>query len=110
MNPAYVNKPFSYRLAIGSSLGLIASWLSYLAYLNTTTITKQSVYMGPITFYAALLLAISGLSVTMLMCSVGHLLHIHHPQARRATIWGLSALVVAAAIFAITRPMVNGAI
>jgi hypothetical protein len=110
MNPASVKKPFSYRLAIGSSLGLIASWLSYLAYLSTTTITKQSVYMGPITFYAALLLAVSGLSATALTFSVGHLLYINHPKVKRASIWGLSALSVAAAIFAITRPMVNGAI
>jgi hypothetical protein len=110
MNPASVKKPFSYRLAIGSSLGLIASWLSYLAYLSTTTITKQSVHMGPITFYAALLLAASGLAAVLLTCSVGYLLCFQHQLARRAAIWGLTSLIVTAAIFAITRPMINSAI
>jgi hypothetical protein len=109
MNQAFADKPASYRAAIAASLVLGASWLAYLAYLSAVTVTKQSVYMGPITFYAALLLAVSGLSVAVHVCTVAYLVRIRHQLAKRAAIWGLSALLVAVAIFAITRTIINGA-
>lgn len=109
MNQAFANKPASYRVAIAASMALSASWLAYLAYLSAATVTKQSVYMGPITFYAALLLVVSGLSVAVLVCAVAYLMRIRHQLAMRAAIWGLSALLVVAVIFAITRPIISSA-
>lgn len=50
MIPAYVDMPLAYRLAIGASVTLGGSWLCYLTYLGETSITKQSVYIGAITF------------------------------------------------------------
>lgn len=109
MNQVFANKPVAYRIAIGASVTLGVSWLSYLGYLSITEITKQSVYMGPITFYAALLLAVSGLSATSLLCSVGYLAHIRNRLAKRAAIWGLGSIFVVVVIFSITRPLINGA-
>lgn len=109
MTQAYAKKPITYWLALAASATLGGSWLSYLAYLSSITITKQSVYMGAITFYAAVLLAVSGFSLLVLAGSVGHLARMHRRLSKTAALWGGFAIVVAVIVFVITRPLVNGA-
>lgn len=109
MNQAYAKKPIAYWLALAASATLGSSWLSYLAYLSSITITKQSVYMGAITFYAAVLLAVSGFSLVVLASSVGYLARMHRHLSKTAALCGGLAIVVAVIVFAITRPLINSA-
>lgn len=109
MTPAYANKPVAYWLALAASITLGCSWLGYLAYLSGTAITKQSVYMGAITFYAAVLLAVSGISFCVLTGSVGYLARTRHHLSKSAALWGALAISVAAIVFVITRPLINSA-
>lgn len=109
MTQASADKPIAYRLAVGASVALSLSWLVYLAYLSGTVVTKQSVYMGAITFYAALLLAVSALLTGLLIGAIGYLAKLRHQLAKPAAIWGASALMVVLLVFAITRPMINNA-
>jgi hypothetical protein len=110
MTQACAKKPIAYRLAIGASVVQSGCWLSYLAYLGGTTITKQSVYMGAITFYAALLLAVTGITLGVLICSIWYLARTRHQLAKPAALWGACSIVVAVAVFALTRPIINSAI
>jgi hypothetical protein len=109
MSQAYAKKPITYWLAVGASCTLGGSWLCYLVYLSGTTITKQSVYMGAITFYAALLLALTGISFGILVCSVGYLARMRHQLSKTAALWGTASIVVAVIVFAITRPLISNA-
>lgn len=110
MKPGSVDLPLAYRLATGASMVLGASWLAYLVYLHTTAVTRQSVYMGPITFYAGMLMAVSGLAVLVLIGSIGALARTHRPLIKRAACWGLGAMLVAVLVFATTRPLIDRAI
>lgn len=109
MMQAYAKKPIAYWLALAASATLGGSWLSYLAYLSGATITKQSVYMGAITFYAAVLLAVSGISLAVLAGSVGYLARMRHHLSKKAALCGALAIAVAIIVFAITRPLINSA-
>lgn len=109
MSPAYADKPLAYRLAIGASVTLGGSWLCYLTYLGETSITKQSVYMGAITFYAALLLAVTCIAFGVLICAVGYLVRTRHQLSKSAALWGACSILVVLAVFAITRPMIGSA-
>ncbi len=110
MNPVSADLPLAYRLAVGASAMLGASWLAYLAYLSATTITRQSVYMGSITFYAGVLMAISGLAMLMIIGCMAALVRAHRPLVRRATLWGLGAVLVAGLVFAATRSLIDHAV
>jgi hypothetical protein len=110
MNPGSVDLPLAYRLAVGASTVLGASWLAYLVYLHTTVVTQQSVYMGSITFYAGVLMAVSGLATVVIIGGIAVLARTHQPIARRAALWGLGALLVAALVFIITRPLIDRAV
>jgi len=109
MSQAYAKRPIAYWLAVGASGTLGGSWLCYLAYLSGTAITKQSVYMGAITFYAALLLALTCISFGVLVCSVGYLARMRHQLAKSAALWGTTSILVAVIVFAITRPLISSA-
>ncbi|OGB03663.1 MAG: hypothetical protein A3G29_05920 [Burkholderiales bacterium RIFCSPLOWO2_12_FULL_64_99] len=109
MIPAYVDMPLAYRLAIGASVTLGGSWLCYLTYLGETSITKQSVYIGAITFYAALLSAVTCIAFGVLICAVGYLVRTRHQLSKSAALWGACSILVVLAVFAITRPMIGSA-
>ncbi|MBH1987226.1 MAG: hypothetical protein I8H76_07880 [Burkholderiales bacterium] len=109
MTQAYAKKPIAYWLALAASATLGGSWLGYLAYLSGATITKQSVYMGAITFYAAVLLALSGLSLVVLAGSVGYLARNRHHQTKSAIFLGALAIVTSVIVFVITRPLISNA-
>lgn len=109
MTQASAEKSMAYRLAIGASVVLSGSWLSYLAYLGGATITKQSVYMGEITFYAALLLAVTGIALGVLIGSVGYLARTRHRLAKTAAFWAAGAMLVVVAVFFVTRPIISNA-
>lgn len=106
---AYVESPIAYRLAVAASATLGSSWVSYLAYLGGATITKQSVYLGAITFYAALLLAVTCIALVVLVFSVGYLARTRHHRAKAAALWGALAISMAIILFVVTRPLINGA-
>lgn len=110
MKPGSVDLPLAYRLATGASMVLGASWLAYLAYLHTTAVTRQSVYMGQITFYAGVLMAVSGLALLVLIGSIGVLARTHRPLIRRAVCWGLGAVLIAVLVFAATRSLIDHAV
>lgn len=109
MTQAYAKKPIAYWLALAASATLGGSWLGYLAYLSAATITKQSVYMGAITFYAAVLLAVSSVSLVVLAGSVGYLARTRHHLWRSAFLGGALAIAAAVIVFVITRPLINSA-
>lgn len=106
---ACAEKSVAYRLAVGASLAIGGSWVLYFVYLSATSITRQSVYMGAITFYAALLLAVTALALSLLIFSVAHLARTGNRKARPAALWGAGSLLMALAIFAITRHLINAA-
>lgn len=110
MNPVSADLPLAYRLAVGASAMLGASWLVYLLYLSTTTITRQSVYMGPITFYAGVLMAITGLAMAVVIGCLAVLARAHRPLVGRAMLWGLGSVLVAGLVFAATRPLIDRAV
>jgi hypothetical protein len=105
----YAKKPIAYWLALAASATLGGSWLGYFAYLSAVTITKQSVYMGAITFYAAVLLAVSSVSLAILAGSVGLLARSRHHQTKSAIFWGALAIATSVIVFVITRPLISNA-
>lgn len=109
MTQACAEKPLAYRFALAASVTLAASWLSYFIYLNGVSITKQSVHMGPITFYAAVLLAVSSVSLGVLAASLGLLARRRHRLSKRAAMWGVLAVTLAILVFVFTRPLINAA-
>ena len=110
MNPGSANLPVVYRLAVGASMILGASWLAYLVYLISAPITRQSVYMGPITFYAGALMAISGAVMLVIIGGIAILARAHQTMAKRAALWGAGALLIGCLVFAVTRPLIDRAV
>jgi hypothetical protein len=85
------------------------SWIAYFAYLEWTDITTQSIHMGAITFFAALLLAVSGVTSCIVIASVAYLAFMRHPLAKASLIWGCSALLVVGIVFGLTRSLISQA-
>jgi hypothetical protein len=44
------------KLSFASDVVLVFACIAYLIYVSTTEVTKQSIYLGPITFWTAALL------------------------------------------------------
>jgi hypothetical protein len=62
-------RSWSVKLSIAASALLVVLWLVYLGYLLSTSVTKQSVYVGSITFWTGALFAACGvLAVVDVAC------------------------------------------
>lgn len=107
--PDCAEKTAAYWVATSSSAVLAGSWLAYGLYLMTTSVTKQSVYMGEITFYAAILLAVTCFSVAATAGAVGYLVVTRRALWRRASLWALGSLALAAWAFWFTRSLIAAA-
>jgi hypothetical protein len=73
MNTNIANNSHSGKWAVSLSLAasslLVILWLLYVMYLLTTRVDKQSVYVGPITFWTAILLMSCAVAVSIdLLC------------------------------------------
>jgi hypothetical protein len=110
MHQDYGKKPLAYRLSRASSALIMFSWLAYFAYLEWTDITIQSIHMGEITFFAALLLALSGVTSCIVIALVAYLAFIRDPLAKASIVWGCGALFVAGIVFGLTRSLISHAI
>lgn len=108
--PGSGEKPGAYWVSTSASAVLAGSWLLYWAYLLRTPITKQSVFMGEITFYAAMLLAVSGLAVAAMAGSTAYLAATRCPPWRWAAAWAAASLVIVALAYAATRTLISSAI
>lgn len=109
MQQAFAEKSIAYRLATGASIALGTSWLLYLACLMNVPITKQSVFMGPITVYTAILLLITGFSVCVLLGALARLAWVRSHMAKKALAWSGGAILIVIAVWAITGPMIDSA-
>jgi hypothetical protein len=56
--PSASRGTWAVRVSIGTSILLVISWTPYLLYLLTTRVDKQSVYVGSITFWTAVLFVV----------------------------------------------------
>lgn len=109
MQQACAENSFAYRLAAGASIVLGASWLLYLACLMSMPITKQSVFMGPITVYTAILMLITGFSVCVLLGALARLAWVRSRMVKKALAWCGGAVLIVIAVWAITGPMIDSA-
>lgn len=107
--PGSAEKSSAYWVATSASFVLAASWVLYALYLVNTEITKQSVYTGKITFFAAVLLALSCLSVASAAGSILFMAATGQQTWRKASFWAASALMCSAAVFWFTRALINAA-
>ncbi len=105
--PGSAEKTTAYWVATSASVVLAASWVLYALYLVNTEITKQSVYTGEITFFAAVLLAVSCLSIASSVGSILYMAAAGQPTWRRASFWAASALLCSAASFWFTRALLS---
>ena len=96
-------------IARSSSVVLSAGWISYWLYLLNTGISKQSVLMGEITFYAAVLLTVTCLSVTSMGLCLGFMAATHSRLLRSASLWALGSLFIACLVFVSTRALIERA-
>lgn len=96
-------------VALGSSAILSASWVVYWLYLLNTEITRQSVYLGEITFYSAMLLAVSCCSVVTMGISLGVMSMTRGAMLKQALLWAIVSLSLAVLMFMVTRGLIAGA-
>jgi hypothetical protein len=109
MQQAY-GKSVAYWVATGSSATLGGSWAAYLVYMCATEVTKQSVFMGPITAYTGLVLGISFLAILFGVPALVTLAFKRNPLTKRAAVWAGLSLMVMVMVFFITREITDGAI
>lgn len=65
--------------------------------------------MGAITLYATLLLAVTFVALGLLIFSVVHLARTGNHKVKPAALWGFGSLLIASAVFAFTRHLINAA-
>jgi len=88
----------------------MACWLLFLVFICLTDIDKQSVYLGRITFYGALLYLNTLVIGLALIAGWGRLAYLRHPLLKQATLRGAGTLVVMACVHVITQTIVIRAI
>lgn len=110
MTPDSAKKLWADRLVEASSALLAASWVAYLAYISVTHIDKQSVYLGPITFFSAILFAITVVSLLVLLSAWGSLIYRRHSTWRRSTYLLVGVVVWILAVHQLTEAMIRRAI
>lgn len=104
--PGFVEKSTAYWVATSASVVMAVSWVLYAIYLANTDITKQSVYTGEITFYAAILLAVTFLSVVSAAGAIAFMAATGRRSWRNASFWAASALLCSVAAFWFTRTLI----
>lgn len=105
------DKPLlSIKIVRWSSVWLMTSWSFFLVFICLTDIDKQSVYLGKITFYGAMLYLNTLLVGLPLIAAWSRLACLRHPLLKRSTLWGGSTLLVMACIHAITQTIIMDAI
>jgi hypothetical protein len=100
----------AYNIVVGVSIWHAACWVVYLLYMSNTEIDKQSVYVGAITFYSAILFASSLVALICMISAVGLLAYRRNPFLRLSIYWLIGAVSVMVGVYAITEIMINRAI
>jgi hypothetical protein len=93
-----------------SSAWLVICWVVFLAFICTTNIDKQSVYLGKITFYGAVLYLNTALALMLIVAAWGRLAYTSHPLTKRAALWVVGALTVVVAVHFATQSIIGNAI
>lgn len=105
------DKPLlSIQIVKWSSTWLMACWSLFLVFIGLTDIDKQSVYLGKITFYGAMLYLNTLVIGLLLIAGWSRLAYLRHPSLKQATLWGAGTLVVMVCVHVITQAIVIRAI
>lgn len=93
-----------------ASAWLILCWLIFLGFICTTTIDKQSVYLGKITFYGAVLYLNTAIALLLIVGAWCRLAYRRDPYTKHAALWGGGAVVLAVCVHLITQSIIVKAI
>ena len=110
MTQAYAKPSIAERVVQISSAWLVICWLVFLAFICVTTIDKQSVYLGKITFYGAVLYLNTALALLLIIVAWCRLAYIRHPSTKRAALWAVAAFAVLISVHLITQTIIGNAI
>ena len=106
MTQVFDKPSIAYRVVVAASAWLVVCWVMFLAFIATTTIDKQSVYEGPITFYGALLYGITAIALLVMIPAWIRVAYKKHPSLRAASYWALGATAVMTAVSVLTQMII----
>jgi hypothetical protein len=110
MTQAYAKPSIAGRVVQISSAWLAICWLVFLAFICGTTIDKQSVYLGKITFYGSVLYLNTALALLPIVVAWCRLAYTRHPFTKRAALWVVGAFAILISVHLITQSLIIDAI